>query len=312
MEDHARISQQFDVTLKRLKRQAEYYDKGDHECAPGLSTLIVNLIGDRTKKNGQPSHNFISLSQRLDRKPAQMLDLSLQAIRMDGLHGPICAMGFHVLGAKGLAPLLDGPGPSRWEGNLLPFEEWWAQTVIRDGLGREHTRQSIVETMRDQEEAHIDSTLEPGYGALAYGGALSIVQHNQAIFPLDTNPTRVAVRQIAHEVLRSFEPQMDCSFSRIGGGVIEPITLVQLEELQSDGNWAIVTDRDYFRYLIESTSDVEVAKKWSSDYGLDRSLVSKTSLFTKQGYRMRLAMMSYDNVAIEGVKVRFQLNSEDT
>jgi len=101
----------------------------------------------------------------------------------------------------------------------------------RDGLGHEHTRRSIVETMRDKEEAHNDDALEPAYGALAYAGGLGIVQRNPSpIFPLDLNPTTVAVRHIAHEVLRTFDPDMAPVFSRLGGARIEPIALIEFSE----------------------------------------------------------------------------------
>jgi len=186
-------------------------------------------------------------------------------------------MGFHVIGAKGIAPVLDGPGPELREGRLVPFDQWWAQTVIRDGLGHEHSRQSIIETMRDQEGAHVDSTLEEAYGELAYAGALGIVQHNQAFFPLDTNPTRVAVRQVAHEILRTFCPDTGASFARLGGGRIEPIALVECYEREPGGDWELVKDRGFWSYQIESTSDAKVIAQWREQTRVEGVPTSRTS-----------------------------------
>lgn len=310
MDDNALLAQQYDRTLKRIQRASEGYDSGAHEEAYGLAGLIVNLIGDRLKRNGQPSPNFVSLSQRLGLKPTEMLDLSLEHIRHDNLHGPICAMGFHVMGAEGLAPVLDGPGPERWKGRLVPFDQWWAQPVIRDGLGHEHSRQSIIETMRDQEEAHVDSKLEEAYGGLAYAGALGIVQHNQAFFPLDTNPTTVAVRQVAHEVLRTFCPDTAASFARLGGGLIEPIALVEFYERELGGDWELVKDRGFWRYQIESTSDAKVIAQWREQTRVEGVPPFRAST-TRAELRARLALLNFNDSPVECARVSMRVMPGD-
>lgn len=311
MDDNALLVQKFEKTIKRLKRLADGYDGGSHDDALGISGLIVNLIGDRLKKNGLPSTNFVSLSQRVGRKPKEMLDLSLEPIRMSNLHGPICAMGLHVIGAKGMAPILDGPGPGRRKGRVIPFDEWWAQTIIRDGLGCEHTRQSIIETMRDQEEAHIDSELEESYGALAYGASLGITQHNPAVFPLDLNPTTVAVRQIAHEVLRAFCPDMETVFSRLSGGRIEPIALVAFFEREYGGEWREINDRGFWRYQIESTSDPAVIAQWRSQSKFANvPPLAPCAVGTERAFR--LAFFNLNNVPVNDIRVSVKVGCDDS
>lgn len=313
MDDQERLAVQFEQIIQRLKRTTAAYDNGHHEEAYSLSGLMIKLIGDRLDNKGRPKRNYTSLATRLGRKPTEMRDLSLEQIHHEDLHGPICAMGFHVMGAQGLAPVLDGPGPDRFEGRVVPFDDWWNQTVIRDGLGHEHTRRSIVETMRDQEEAHTDDKLEPAYGALAYSGALGIVQHNgMPVFPLDLNPARVAVRQIAHEVLRTFEPDMAPVFSRLSGGRIEPITLIQFLERKPGGDWEAITDRGIWRYQIESTSDPRVMEQWRHESRLvgppDFELTAAGS-----GSEMtaRQAVFNYNNSTIKDVRMQMRIEPGD-
>ena len=313
MDDQARFAAQFEITLNRLKRLVAAYDSGLHEEAYALSGLLVKLIGDRYDREGRPKKNAVSLSQRLGRKPTEMLDLSLDPIRHEGLHGPICALGFHVIGAQGMAPVLDGPGPEQFEGKPLPFDDWWSQVVIRDGLGHEHTRRSIVETMRDKEEAHNDDALEPAYGALAYAGGLGIVQRNPSpIFPLDLNPTTVAVRHIAHEVLRTFDPDMAPVFSRLGGARIEPIALIEFSERKPDGDVEVITDRGFWRYQIESTSDPRVIEHWRQESRVTGLPNFKPSS-TEPGVELsvRVALLNYNDSAIENVRVQMRLDPGD-
>lgn len=255
-----------------LLRSADAYDSGDYAEASRLAGTIVKLIGDRTGKGGKPNANWISLTSHLGIKPLNMVDLSIpEMMNQQNLHGPLCIMGCHVAGADGITPYLDG-----FEGKVTapliyqPFEEWWESTVVRDCRGTEFSRRHIVETMRDKEDAHTDTTLETAYADVAYNNSMGITQLGASI-KLDTNPARVVVRQIAHEVLRTFQPNSPIKYMLLHGLTVQPFILYKFRAKNELGEFVEILDRESVEFAIETTISPTIRKEWgklSTEYPL--------------------------------------------
>lgn len=263
----AQLAVHFSDRLRMLKRSADAYDDGDYAEAARLSGSIIKLIGDRVTDAGKVKKTFISLSTRLGMKPQQMADMTLRGvIDQPNLHGPVCVAGVHLAGAAGLTPLLDGFSTQLIAEPLkLPFATWWDVPVLRDSAGNEFSRRVILETMRDQEEAHTDGELDDKYAQVAYNGAFGISQVNPNAELLDENPSRVVVRHIAQEVLRTFVPGMERKYLNNRGRSVHPINLIQFEETDAAGNWVVVTDRKRNPTKFETTDDAQVWQMWSGD-----------------------------------------------
>lgn len=294
--------------LRMLMRSVTAYDQGDYAEATRMAGTIVKLIGDRTKKTGEANKNFISLASRLGIKPKEMIDSSLgDAMDKVQLHGPLCIMGFHLSGANGLVPILDGfKREEIVEAKKRQFDEWWTASVIRDCKGNEFSRQAIVETMRDQEDAHTDGDLDPEYGNVAYNGAIGIVQVNNNSLLFDVNPARVVVRQIAHEVLRTFEPNLPHQFIQTRGLKVQPLMLFEIMEKNENGEMVQVLDHKAIEFRAESTATPEIWNAWQQfiKVGPDAppSDISPPLNSKTRNLVLRVAFLNYAPYAIEGVQ----------
>jgi hypothetical protein len=210
-----------------------------------MASSIVKLIGDRKKKSGADNDHFTSLTTRLGVKPAVMRSFTLsQVLDHPNLHGAVCTAGIGLVGCEGWVPVLDGIPPAEdppYEGKLMSFEDWWAAPVLRDSIGNEFSRRFIVETMRDQEDAHTDDALDPLYAGVAYQGAMGL-KVQQPLETTDLNPARVVVRQVAHEVLRALDPTLPLTMAMTLGRQVAPIVLAEIQHLDADGVWGLIMD----------------------------------------------------------------------
>lgn len=232
-EEFSRLQIRFEQILNRIELVNKIYDEGNYSEAIALSALIDVLVGDRSRPNAteKQQRQGSSLTKKLGCKPQNMVDLSFKGLlgKIPDTFGPIYGMGFFIWGCKGLAPILDGQGPQPWTLKMVPFEEWWQEKIIiRDALGNKFTRSKLVKTIRDQEESHVDEFLEKDYESLAYKGSLGVAQTSFTTNTLDENPAFVALRQISHEILRTFRPQMPIKLSKTNGALIAPYPIVEL------------------------------------------------------------------------------------
>ena len=301
------FAQHFNDRLRMLSRSGEAYDEGDYAEATRLAGTVVKLIGDRIKKTGEVNKNFISLASRLGIKPKEMINSSLaEAMAHQNLHGPLCVMGFHLAGANGMVPILDGfarePASSV---RKTQFDEWWNEIVLRDCRGNEFSRRVIVETMRDQEDAHTDGELDPEYAEVAYNGAIGIRQINHTNVELDINPARVIVRQIAHEILRTFVTDLPSRFVRTHGLLVQPIALYEIMEKRESGELIQVLDHKAIEFQAENTATPEIWKEWERfiKVGSDSMPIASTSSQSStRDWKCRMVLLNYAPCSIEGYR----------
>jgi hypothetical protein len=103
-------------------------------------------------------------------------------------------------------PALDHTGdqPAEW----VDFDTWWNMVVIRDEVENTFSRRDLVLTMANRDGgAHVDPVLTTKYAMLSRQHSLGWQSRiePQPYEPIP-HPERVAVRQIAHEVLKSLDP----------------------------------------------------------------------------------------------------------
>lgn len=175
------------------------YDAGKTVAALSLAVDLRVLLHDNPKKN---SH---SLLQQLGKKGVLFLDSSeLPPFYFESAY----------LGLSGFAigptlacyvPHLDGLYDHE-DRRLLPFNMWWTQIVIRDAQGQGFTREDIVWYVANQDGgAHVDPSLDQEYSNLSRQNSVGFEFWSSA-GPRGAmeNIERTAIRQIAHEVLRTF------------------------------------------------------------------------------------------------------------
>ncbi|MGH6648210.1 hypothetical protein [Aquabacterium sp.] len=176
------------------------YDLGEYDAVDVIVSSLWTLLFE--KRNQTP------ILRHLDEMPTDMMDSRIPSDTVN-VAGPYLLLGAIPYQGSYYTPLLDGiQGDPESARVKVPLEQWWDAPAIRDEQGNEFSRRLLISTMRDKEVHHIDAGLLPPYMDLQYRQGLGIhrwlpdgVSSNG-----DSQPARVAVRQIAHEFLRTVDP----------------------------------------------------------------------------------------------------------
>jgi hypothetical protein len=93
----------------------------------------------------------------------------------------------------------------------ISFQQWWEQIIIRDQLGNEFSRRSLILDLAEKDGGvHLDKKLKADYKELSRLNSLSITKNlngGKGEQPVD-NPVPATIRQIAEEVLQTFSEML--------------------------------------------------------------------------------------------------------
>ena len=88
----------------------------------------------------------------------------------------------------------------------IEFNDWWNEVVFVDMAQLQTTRKDLVMSVANQDGgAHVDPKLNDAYRKLSRENSLGIAFGDQDGFKPVMFPERVAMRQIAHEILRTLK-----------------------------------------------------------------------------------------------------------
>jgi hypothetical protein len=189
------LEKHLDEQLGFLESSAASFDTGYEGEAKRLAVTLRVLLHD-TKK----SHSLLG---QLGRKNATFFDSAFEFNPANlASHGGLVFVAVGPPRTRYVAMLDDVP-VSRFS----PFDKWWAAQVFVDQERRILTREDLVLIAANQDGgAHIDPGLDETYDKLSRENALGwVAVENGAARPMD-GPERAAIRQIAHEVLKTLKP----------------------------------------------------------------------------------------------------------
>lgn len=183
--------------LEFLERSADAFDDGFTGEAKRMAVCLRILLHDTGRST--------SLLTQLGGKDVEFVDSAFEddpnsLVSHAGLLGIAVGKGETRLMAR-----LDGDDPSWFR--TAQFTDWWDAPVMRDLKGRIYTRGDIVLAVANKDGgAHVDPKLDEAYAELSRANALGIYGGTtDNIEPL-SEPERVTIRQIAHEILKSLKP----------------------------------------------------------------------------------------------------------
>lgn len=185
--------------LRFLESSAAAFDSGFEGEARRLAVVIRVLVHD-TKQSK-------SLLGLLGRKAMGFYDSALDVnpnnvMTHSGLTAMRLTAGGPNAGGKYIA-LLDGTIASH---RPVTFDQWWNKVVIVDDQRHTITRKELVLAVANTDGgAHVDPNLDEKYARLSRGNSLAWIWHDERGDRPMEGPELAAVRQIAHEVLKSFQ-----------------------------------------------------------------------------------------------------------
>lgn len=176
-----------------LARSSQAFDEGHYGESKRLAVSLRVLFHDTRHSHsllgqlGRLGHSFITTAT-----PYEAANLSS--------HGGLVMMSTFGGAAEYIAPL-DTPIFKDWR----PFEDWWSEPVFVDKEKRVLSRRNLILSVADQDGgAHVDPTLSETYARLSRHNSMGWTQMpGGAPIP---HAEKAAIRQIAHEVLRTLIP----------------------------------------------------------------------------------------------------------
>lgn len=191
----AELQALLDEQIRFLKVSADAYDRGFSSECKRLATTIRVLVHDTEKS--------ISLLAQLGRKEANFCDTAA-ALDLNSAN-PYLGLTSILLvrGDVHHVPVLDSEETTRW----VAFSEWWERVIFKDLTGYPTSRADLVLTMANQDGgAHVKPDLDEAYARLTADNSLGLTKGGQQGQTAVLGAERAAVRQIAHEMLRTLEP----------------------------------------------------------------------------------------------------------
>jgi hypothetical protein len=182
-----------------LERSAAAFDAGyDGEAkrlAGTLRTLLHDteqshsLVGQLGQKNRVWLKDFVDTAVKYD--PANLFP-----------HGGLVFIAIGAPRTRYVAMLDDVPMT-----RLLPFSDWWNAPVFIDNARNVLSRKDLVLIAANQDGGtHVDPALDERYDRLAHENALGYTAIDDGIARPMEGPEKAAIRQIAHEVLKTLVP----------------------------------------------------------------------------------------------------------
>jgi hypothetical protein len=178
-----------------LKASAASFDSGFEGEAKRLAAVLRILLHDTDR-----SH---SLLNQLNLKNSGFIDTAFELDPTNrSSHGGLVCIALGPPRTRYVAMLDDVPRTRR-----LPFSDWWSVSVFVDKERHVFTRKDLVLTAANQDGgAHVDPALNETYYRLSRENALGLMAVENGVARPMEGPEKAAVRQIAHEVLKTLVP----------------------------------------------------------------------------------------------------------
>lgn len=177
-----------------LVSSAEAFDRGQGGEAKRLAVSLRVLFHDTAQ-----SHSLLG---QLHRLTGRFISSALPHDPNNiSTHGGLIMTAMAASATTYYAPL-DDTFFHRW----LPFQDWWNEIVFVDDQRATLTRRGLVLAVANQDGgAHVDPNLSQTYARLSRHNSMGWVM-TPGDRPIP-NAERAAVRQIAHEAVKTLQPQ---------------------------------------------------------------------------------------------------------
>jgi hypothetical protein len=192
----ADLEQKLRAHYRFLKGSGEAFDGGYEDEAMRLATSVRLLVHHG---QGRPLLHLLGVQKNIT-----YLDTAGALIPGNMLsENHLTVMRVGEDGWSEIAPLDNVP-----RSTYVSFNRWWTTAVVKDHPGETWNRRDLVLAVANEDGgAHVDPTLTGSYNALSRDNSMGWATQSSrdpVLQPLP-NPVPLCVRQIAHELTRTFE-----------------------------------------------------------------------------------------------------------
>ncbi|MFC2060052.1 SEC-C metal-binding domain-containing protein [Chloroflexota bacterium] len=199
IQSNEELQQHLRDTVQALELSTRAFDEGYDGEAKRLAAAIRVLFHDTGYSK--------SLLGQLGQKTILFYDTCLSQSHTHITYSGLTAIDLTLQGATHVA-LLDNL-PPKYTPRWVSFDEWWNRVIFVDQNRSETSRKDLILSVADKDGGvHVDPILDEKYADLSRRNALGwMFQNARGEVPIES-PQKAAVRQIAHEVLKSLNPAM--------------------------------------------------------------------------------------------------------
>lgn len=201
------LKNQLDDQFKLLIHNAEQYDAGDTLFAKPMATILRTLLHDTNKSRSLLNQLGLKNRYFYDTATAETLDNISDSF--DYRNNRYSGQFLGIIGMTEIAhlvPFLDSQENRMFFG-FVPFDDYWNRTILLDGKEKRFTRKDIVlDVVNKDGGAHVDTDIDESYHALTRENSMQIYAQDagSSTFRTMNDIALINVRQIAHEILRTF------------------------------------------------------------------------------------------------------------
>lgn len=196
------LKKQLNDQLDLLTIHCASYDAGKTIVAKSIATSVRVFVHD--------TKNSTSLLRQLSLKSNKFFDTSISPEGGPGLEnttrvGSFCGLiGMALGGKQTYMPFLDEAPPNI--AGYVEFDDYWNRVIFIDNFNNKFTREEIILAVANQDGgAHVDPDIDEKYRKLARENSLGWKGSTDGKIWNDLDGSElVAVRQIGHEILRTF------------------------------------------------------------------------------------------------------------
>lgn len=197
------VKNELDSQLQLLRVLTDQYDKGDVIVGKSIATSIRVLVHDTDKSHSLLGQLGLKERKFLDSSSPVVEDVPGETQRVGSFCG-LVGIGVGTSNEQTYIPYLDD-APGKQFG-FVNFDEFWNRTIFVDKNKNVFTRKEIVLAIANQDGgAHSAPKIEEKYKELSRKNSLGWKTSSDGKIWNDPQGSELAaVRQIAHEVLRTF------------------------------------------------------------------------------------------------------------
>jgi len=199
------LQKQLDEQLELLKQLCELYDNGSAVIAKSIATSIRVLLHDTTKSRSLLGQ--LGIKMGLFYNTAEVIEEDKPGVMRAGSFSALLGISFGQ-GGEGYVPYLDNmPGRTARQ---VDFNAFWDEVIFIDHDKNTFTRKEVVLYVANQDGgSHVDPDLDEKYVQLSRKNSLGWLVGNDKEWTELSGAELASIRQIAHEVLKTFAPNYE-------------------------------------------------------------------------------------------------------
>jgi hypothetical protein len=199
------LKEDFKLQLELLKVLADQYDKGDTIVGKSIATSIRVLVYDTDNSHSLLSQLCLKNRKFFDTASPVVEGVSGETQRIGSFCG-LVGIGVGIKNKQSYIPYLDETPGDKF--GFVDFNEYWNRNIFIDNNKNKFTRKDIVLAITNQDGgAHVDPKIDEKYKQLSRQNSLGWkTSVDGKIWDNSQGSELATVRQIAHELLHTFEP----------------------------------------------------------------------------------------------------------